>query len=159
MNGDARDEFDRRLDAALAEYANVEPPAGMERRILARVRDAGAGRRIVWWRWAAGAVPALACVVAVLVYRDSPVIEPPRVALATPPAPVLARPAAKRVLRPRPAPLPRREVFPTPAPLSAEERALIMLVAQSPEKARELLTPVEPKPIEPIRIEQLSDGG
>ena len=159
MNGDARDEFDRRLAAALAEYANVEPPAGMERRILARVRDAGAGRRFVWWRWATVAVPALACVVAVLVYRDSPVIEPPQVALVTPPAPVLVRPVVKKVLRPVPAPLPRREVFPTPSPLSAEERALVVLVAQSAEKAVELLTPVEPKPIEPIRIEQLSDGG
>ena len=159
MNGDAKDKLDRMLDAALAEYANVEPPTGMERRILARVRESGAGRRMVWWRWVAAAIPALACVVALLVYRDSPVIEPPRLALSVPPAPVLARPVAKRASRPRPAPLPRREVFPTPAPLSAEERALLVLVAQSAEKAVELLTPVEPKPIEPITIEPLNNGG
>jgi hypothetical protein len=158
MSGDAKDKLDRMLDAALAEYANVEPPTGMERRILARVRESGAGRRMVWWRWAA-AIPALACVIAVLVYREQPAIEPPRLALSVPPAPVLARPVAKPVLRPRPVPLPKLEVFPTPSPLSAEERALAMLVAQFPEKAVELLTPVEPKPIEPIKIEPLSDGG
>jgi hypothetical protein len=158
MTGDARDELDRRLDAALAEYADVEPPAGMEQRILARVRESGEGRRIVWWRWSA-VIPALACVIALFIYRDAPPIEPPRVALVRPPAPVLARPVEKRVLRPRPARLPRREVFPTPTPLTPEERALLVLVAESPEKARELLTPSEPKPIEPIVIEPLSNGG
>jgi len=156
MKDDARNEFDQRLDAALAEYASVEPPPGMEQRILARLRASEAKPRFVWWRWAA-AIPALACVVAVSVYRDAPPVEPPRVTLVTPSAPVLSPPAAKRVSRP--APLPKREVFPTPSPLSAEERALLLLIAQSPEKARELLTPVEPEPIKPIEIEPINNGG
>ena len=159
MRDDARDEFDRRLDAALASYSNVEPPAGMEQRILARVRASGERRHFVWWHWAAAAIPALACLLAVFTYRDRPVIEPPRVAMTVPPAPVVSRPVVRRVLRTGPARLPKREVFPTPTPLSPEERALVMLVAQSPEKARELLTPVEPKPIEPIKIEPISNGG
>ena len=62
----------------------------------------------------------------------------------------------KSVPRARPAPLPRREVFPTPTPLTSEERALLALVAKSPELARELLTPTEPKPIEPIIIEPIN---
>ncbi|MCE5306786.1 MAG: hypothetical protein LLG20_04015 [Acidobacteriales bacterium] len=160
MNGDERGELDRKLDAALAEYANIEPPAGMEQRILARVREAGGSGRIHWWRWVAAAVPALAGLLAVFVYRDLPPVAPPSpVALSVPQAPALVRPVVKRVSRPRPAPLPKREVFPTPTPLSPEERALLQLVAQSPEKAREVLTPVEPKPIEPIVIEPLNNGG
>jgi hypothetical protein len=160
MNGDERSELDRRLDAALAEYANVEPPAGMEQRILARVREPGVSRRVHWWRWVAVAVPALACLLAVFVYRDQPPVAPPSpVALSVPQAPALVRPVVKRAARPRPVPLPKREVFPTPSPLSPQERALLQLVAQSPEKARELLAPVEPKPIEPIVIEPLNNGG
>lgn len=158
MKDDARSEFNRRLDAALADYASVEPPAGLEQRILARARTSEARPRLVWWRWAA-AVPALACAVAVFVYRDAPRIEPPRVALTAPPAPVLSAPLTKRTSRPRPVRLPKLEVFPTPVPLSAEERALLMLVAQSPEKASELLTPAEPEPIKPIEIEPISNGG
>ncbi len=158
MRDDEKNELDRRLDAALAEYASVEPPAGMEQRILARLQEAEAKPRLAWWRWAA-AIPALACAVAVFVYRDAPRIEPPRVALTTPPAPVLSAPLTKRASRPRPVRLPKLEVFPTPVPLSAEERALLMLAAQSSEKVRELLTPAEPKPIEPIEIEPISNGG
>lgn len=158
MRDDARNGLDQRLDAALAGYASVEPPPGMEQRILGRVRASEERRRFVWWRWAA-AIPALACAIALFVYRDAPTVEPPRVALVTPPAPVLSPPVAKRASRPRPVPLPKREVFPTPTPLSPGERALLVLVAQSPEKALELLTPVEPKPIEPIKIEPISHGG
>jgi hypothetical protein len=159
MKSDARDEFDSLLDAALESYANVEPPPGMEERIAARIRASRERAGFGWWRWAAVAIPALACLVAMFAYRDRPPIEPPRVAWAIPPAPVPARPVAKCVQRARPAPLPRLEVFPTPSPLTSEERALLVLVAQSPELARELLTPTEPKPIEPIIIEPISNGG
>jgi hypothetical protein len=159
MKSDERDEFDSLLDAALANYANVEPPPGMDERIVARLRASDRRAGFGWWRWAAVAIPVLACLVAVFAYRDRPPLEPPRVAWTVPPAPVLARPVAKRVRLARPAPLPRREVFPTPTPLTSEERALLALVAQSPELARELLTPTEPKPIEPIKIEPISDGG
>jgi len=158
MRDDEKNEFDQRLDAALAEYANVEPPACMEQRILARLQEAEAKPRLAWWRWAA-AIPALACAVAVFVYRDARPVEPPRVALTTPAAPVLSATVTKKASRPRPVRLPKLEVFPTPVPLSAEERALLMLVAQSPEKARELLTPAEPEPIKPIEIEPISNGG
>jgi hypothetical protein len=159
MKSDARDNFDQMLDAALASYANVEPPPGMEQRILARVRSSGESRRIVWWRWAVVAVPALACVLAVVTYRGTPPIDPPRVALSVPGAPVLAPRVVKRTSRPKPAPLPKREVFPTPTPLSPEERALLALVAQSPAKALDLSATSEPKPIEPIKIEPISNGG
>jgi hypothetical protein len=159
MKSDARDEFDSVLDAALESYSNVEPPPGMEERIAARIRASRERTGFGWWRWAAVAIPVLACLVAVFAYRDRPPIDPPRVAWTAPPVPVLARPVAKRAQHAKPAPLPRLEVFPTPTPLTSEERALLVLVAQSPELARELLIPTEPKPIEPIKIEPISDGG
>ena len=61
MKSDARDEFDSLLDAALESYANVEPPPGMEQRIVARLRVSDRRAGFGWWRWAAVAIPALAC--------------------------------------------------------------------------------------------------
>jgi len=159
MRSDARDEFDSLLDAALESYAKLEPPPGMEERIVARIRASRERASFGWWRWAAVAIPALAGLVAVFTYRAAPPLDPPRVAWTAPPAPVLAPRVTKRVQRARRAALPRLEVFPTPSPLTSEERALLVLVAQSPELARELLTPTEPKPIEPINVEPISNGG
>jgi hypothetical protein len=57
-------EFDELLDGLLREGNNVEPPLGMERRVLARVRETAmepvSGRRLVsrqWWGFG-GAVAA-----------------------------------------------------------------------------------------------------
>lgn len=59
------EKFERELDAALARYAAVEPRAGLEQRVLARLRAENApSARFEWQRWAV-AVVAVAAVLAV----------------------------------------------------------------------------------------------
>lgn len=60
--------------------------------------------------------------------------------------------------------LPKREQFPTPTPLTAEERALLAFVEQSPRQAEKVLADTRRRSEEPIRIEEihiepLPDGG
>ena len=58
------DELDDALDAALAKYAAVEPRAGLEGRILAKLRTASepAPDR-AWWHW--GVIATVAAVLLV----------------------------------------------------------------------------------------------
>ena len=66
------DEFDRELDAALAKFAEVEPRAGLEERVLANLRAQREGTLFRKWRqWTAlAAVTAVMIVVALsLVWR------------------------------------------------------------------------------------------
>ncbi len=152
-----RDELDSLIDGALAEYSNVEPLAGLEERVLARVRRARPSR--LWW-WLA--VPVAAAVATVVMLRPAPEIAPPVVASVVPPAPPVMAPTRARprvVKRARPAELPKRNVFPTITPLTAEERLLVELAQSHPD---ELKAPALPEEIEikPIEIAPLSvDGG
>lgn len=59
------DESDKVLDDALAEYREAEPLAGLEQRVLRRVRLQADRRRKLLWRWSAltAAAAALAIVV------------------------------------------------------------------------------------------------
>ncbi len=59
------DRLDRELDAALSQYAVVEPRAGLEERVLANLRaeqEHAAARG--WWRWPALGVAAAVLIVA-----------------------------------------------------------------------------------------------
>src|SRR6185437_926106 len=56
-----RDQFDDVLDSALKRYGDVEPRAGLEGRVLARLTEAQV-RRHTGWGWALGAA-AVACLV------------------------------------------------------------------------------------------------
>ena len=67
------DNLDRQIDCALAAYSDAEPLAGLEERIVARVRLASARRRRWWW---AAAVPAAAAVAVVLIYPRPPAPAP-----------------------------------------------------------------------------------
>jgi hypothetical protein len=76
--GGQGEEMDRLLDAALKEYAAVEPRAGLEDRVLAQVRSgltSAPGRS--WWHWgiAAAALTALALIIA-MVWRPRPEPQP-----------------------------------------------------------------------------------
>jgi hypothetical protein len=67
-----QDELDSTLDAALANYAAVEPRAGLENRVLSNLR---AERSPVpdraWWRWSvAGALIAVVVVALALAWRS-----------------------------------------------------------------------------------------
>lgn len=53
------------------------------------------------------------------------------------------------------APLPKLDVFPTPQPLTAEERALVVVAAQTPLPAREALIEAQSLDITPVRIAEI----
>src|SRR5215831_8133792 len=59
------DDFDRALDVALAKYGAVEPGAGLEERICARLRAEGASTGVhAWWNWRMAAMLAAVLVIA-----------------------------------------------------------------------------------------------
>ena len=60
----SNDEFDSILDDALAEYRDAEPLAGMEARIMQRVRLQTQRRRKLWWQWSALAAAAAVLAIA-----------------------------------------------------------------------------------------------
>lgn len=53
------------------------------------------------------------------------------------------------------APLPKLDVFPTPQPLTAEERALALVVTQTPLPAREALVEAQSLDAQPVRIAEI----
>jgi hypothetical protein len=153
--------LDRGLDAALSQYAAVEPRAGLEERVLANLR---AEREHVvtraGWRWAAAVVAII--VAASLLWRSgrptpsttahhpSTTVEGSRqsamqAADLGPGAPI--RPAhrasskrrmGRRVADPRAAVVaePRLGQFPSRQPLSEQEKLLIRFVAEFPTEAK-----------------------
>jgi len=168
MGSEKRDELDQLIDSALAGYVDAEPLAGLEQRVIDRVRLATRTRSLV--RWASAAVALATVLLAVVATRPKPV--QPLVGQAIRPAVLLpgAVPQSQRQAE-RPAPrkqksrnpatqtrLPKRDQFPTPAPLTAEERALIQLARFHPDEAQSPseLRPIEIAPIEiaPLQIDQ-----
>lgn len=64
------DELDRRLDAALASYAKVDPRPGLDERILANLRSEPVVAH-AWWHWGlAAAVAAILIVLALSLRSD-----------------------------------------------------------------------------------------
>lgn len=166
----SHDELDRLIDSALAGYSNAEPLAGLEARVLNRVRVTQARRRLLVWGLALAV--AASVVVVGIVKRTAPTTVPKsaEIVQAKPALPTavtrLARVMPKRVSvkrSRRPKPLPKLEQFPSPAPLTAEERALVALAQQDPEELgkfaemeRESEAPLE---IQPIQIAPLQQDG
>ena len=148
---------DHELDQLLAEALQAEPPAGMEQRVLARIRP----RSRAWWWLVPGLVAAGLAVIAVRVElqpEESLPLNPPPSPLA-----VNLRRAVPQT-QPRPAPvrakIEKRSQFPTPQPLSAEEKALLAFFHTNPERAGLAWQTEDAIEIEPIRIPPLqSDGG
>ena len=154
-----RDELDNLIDGALSTYSAAEPLAGLEQRVLDRVRLAEARRRR--WRWGlVMAVPAVAAAVFVIL-APRPKPEPPPVAAVAPPAIVLPTgpepiaPKPRRIVR-KPE-LPKRNLFPTMSPLTREERLLVQLAQSNPELL--LAKPVDEIEIKPIEIAPLQIDG
>lgn len=124
------DDLDRELDAALASYADVEPRAGLEQRVLARLERGERSRG--WFTWAL-AIPALAAlIIAVWWARPTEVPAPPPVIAARIPFVKRETPVVPTVTRHRRRPaageLPKLAVFPSPSPLSEQERLLLAYV-------------------------------
>jgi len=68
---DAGDDLDRLLDAALAKYAQVEPRAGLENRVLATLQaERSRLPQRDWWRWSVAGAVAVVVVVVVLTWRS-----------------------------------------------------------------------------------------
>jgi hypothetical protein len=152
---------DELLDSALAQYRSAEPCAGLEGRILERVRATASERstgRIARRFWAAAAATA-AVLALVAIYASNrahkSVPQTPQVANTAPipsPAealkassePTPAAGAATKVAEPmraaRSERKPLRHIeehhwpsqFPTPAPLTPEQRALVQYVRETP---------------------------
>jgi len=142
------------MDRALAQYSNVEPLAGIEQRVLNRVRAYGAVRRSGLARWALAVAFAAAAVLtttAVLSHHPSAKSgagsQPAAASQAALAAP---KPAAPAEFTKRPGHYGRR-----PAPLSREERALLALVARAPDQARDALLDLQRRGTEPLRIEEI----
>lgn len=68
-NKQPEDELDRRLDGALASYANVDPRPGLEERILANLRSEQPVAH-AWWHWGLAAAVAAILVVLALSLRS-----------------------------------------------------------------------------------------
>src|SRR5437016_4542691 len=149
MDRNHRDELDRIVDRGLTGYSNCEPLAGLEDRILNRVRLGDAGRRHSrLWPWAL-VVPALATLATVAVLSRSgraPSAKPIqttrvlRIPLANARGSDQSRDRKRAIVKrktghhTRPRVLPKRDQFPTPTPLTPEERALVVLARLRPDE-------------------------
>ena len=164
MANQNQDELDRRLDAALAKYAAVEPRIGLEERLFATLRaEHGRVRDRAWWYWGAiAAVVAVFLVTLALPWRSDKQPQPVvanRAVVTTQPSkertiqtvsnarssgvrPVRIRPDAARKVAVPPSPPtlanarpPKLDQFPSPQPLSEQEKILQSYVAENPEQA------------------------
>jgi hypothetical protein len=138
---------ERILAEALAQYANAEPLAGLEQRVLQRVRSEGR-RRVGRWPWALAASVAVAGMFAVLWVRTAPQTLGVSAVAPRPPQ-IVARAAVPKSARRQT--LPKRRVFPTPVPLSGQERALLAFAAHAPDLARDLRSRID----EPIQFTEI----
>jgi hypothetical protein len=162
------DKLDRILDEGIAGYANSEPLAGMEERILARIQVAERPqRRLMGWA-AAFAVGLIAiAVLRVMPRHEEP--QPVRMVANIPQAPARSQAATvllstrQRHHSARRMALPKLPVFPTPSPLTTEERRLLALVRKDPEGTAEAFESLrkrnEPLEIPPLVIAPLESGG
>jgi len=173
-----RDDLDRRLDSALATYA--EPRTGIEQRILARIceaRDAGRASRRRWLLWAV-TIPAFCILLYIVIPGPTKNREKSEEQVAKELQP--SRPAGEgsqkeplhaamhlrrqtESIKPHAAAVPAQpklDVFPAPRPLSAQEQALIRLADQTPELQRAALATPEqedaPLQISAIQIPPIS---
>jgi hypothetical protein len=164
-------ELERILEECISSYADGEPLAGLEERIMARVRMTESPRRGVAGLWAALAV-GLALLVGASVSRrmGSGDVRPVRVVAETKTATVEKTTTQSDVLKvavprhhgSRVAGLPKRPVFPTPSPLTTEERRLLAMVRQDPDgtaQAFDSLRRNEALEIAPLVIPPLETGG
>lgn len=151
-----KDRLDRWLNQALREYGDVEPRAGLERRILANLEIAQCEKVSTPW-WRAFAISALTACVVLSIWlgmhrphqKSLPVANPHMLgAVNVAPArnPTLssrpARTAIRRATRhasprqPELAVEPRLAQFPSPQPLTEQEQLLARYVRNFPEEAR-----------------------
>jgi hypothetical protein len=156
MRNEYSNRLDRILNAALRDYSNAEPRAGLELRILRHVQTRPQKRSE--WRLAWALVVAA---IGLIVFIALPVrrLPPSRPALL-PPAPQATDLPGPPSLQISGRPSRRRRKDAEPLPLTAEERALLRLVQDQPGQAEAILSQpaeieIEALTIEPLKIEEL----
>jgi hypothetical protein len=160
------DDLDTRINDALEQYLSTEPLAGMEQRIVNRVRLAAPPRRTGSWKLlAACSVSVFICIHLWPVRVPPPLIPPVRAAGPAPlPSPQPMQATAPNISRAVPRSLPRKPIFLVPAPFTPQERALLSLVENHPEEARQAFADLsnrtnQPIEIPPIEVPLLSEDG
>ncbi len=176
MSDHDRNNFtDKLLDAGLTSYSAAEPRPGLEQRLLAGLRAAPPPALWLDWRWVGALATAAVALVVIVVFslRQPPAPETPPQTAVTQPSPVAPAPAvsAPQVIKPpqvaeatvrrRPRPVqearvesPRLATFPAPAPLSEQERLLLLFARQAPQEAA-LVAQARNRPTEPLGIAPL----
>jgi len=157
------DLLDRQLDAALSNYAAVEPRTGLEQRILANLRAEREHAALQpWWQWpAAGALMAGILLTAFIAWRSEKQVQniaaqsaPTTVKTTWQPAMQETNHSGSALIRSRhsgsgkqrgrhatsrPLPVevsaPKLDQFPSPRPLSEQEQTLARYVTKYPEHA------------------------
>ena len=179
-----KDDLDLLIDSALATYADPGPDSGLEDRVLVTLAAVRSETPQVLGRWRRRWLPwsvALPIAAGLLLLwlpprRDKPLpaFEPRQARSASPNA-IAPHVDSSREVRPhvlrrhvirsaqptapvqtaQAAPLPKLDVFPTPQPLTAEERALVVVVTQTPLPAREALVEAQSLDAQPVRIAEI----
>jgi hypothetical protein len=162
---DNMDELERVLQEGISGYADGEPLAGLEERVISRVRMKERSRRSRADWWAVLAVGAAALLVGGFVYLRMEHTKPPPISVAVVTKSVIPdlaprRTAAIRVSKPRghshaKAPLPKQPEFPTPFPLTSQERLLLAMVQQDPERTAQAFESLRKRASEPLEIAPL----
>ncbi len=179
-----KDDLDLLIDSALATYADPGPGSGLEDRLLATLSTVRTATPRVHTRWRSHWLPwAVAIPIAAgLLFlwlaprRDKPLpASDPRQARSAAPRAIAPRANSSSEVRPQvprrhvvrsaqatspvqnaqAAPLPKLDVFPTPQPLTADERALVLVVTQTPLPAREALVEAQSLDAQPVRIAEI----
>jgi hypothetical protein len=138
-----KDELDQALDAALARYSSAEPLAGLEQRVLNRVRAEQPAPRIGRWVLAVAMAAGMIAAAALWVGQASRPVPLQILTRADPPVQTRAAPPVLRVLREMHGQA-RRPVL-----LTNQERALLA------DQAREALLDLQRRGTEPIQIEEI----
>lgn len=159
------DQLERIIDEALHRYSDAEPLAGMEERVLDRIRvQETKGRTVSRTLWAYPAVAAAMLALLVLVHPHqervvNPVQTAPSQTQHLPPNRTsdLAKVQVLNRTQPahKPQTLPKLEQFPAPSPLSSEERALVAFVRRDPVAAAKFFEDQQSRVDEPLEIKPL----
>jgi hypothetical protein len=149
------DQIDQWLDGALRQYGDIEPGAGLDRRILAKLEsrppDVAIGRG---WVWGVGAAVLAAACVSLAFWVASAIHPTQGLVVAVTPAPhraelqsprnaqssaavayVVKHRTRRRPVQPEIANEPRLETFPSPRPLSEQEQLLTRYARDFPGEA------------------------
>ena len=169
--------IDELLDAGLKRYAQTEPLAGFEERVLAGLegRELGTNRRM-WWFWGAAVTATMALTMVIIMTRQQPVTQipvettrsvpkvsvpaqvAPNVVVKVTPRPVIRVVSPKVDPNPVVAQLVKRDVFPSPASLSNEEQMLLKYLKHTPFEELAANSRPDALPIQPVEMNQVLPG-